>query len=133
MNKIVKVAIPVVFVAIIVGLFFVKTMNREAVAPSPATPEVAGDLPRLVDLGADSCLPCIEMAPILKELQEEYQGKIAIHFVDVYKNSEAAKFYQIRLIPTQIFFDVQGKELWRHEGFMSKEEIKEKFRELGME
>ena len=133
MNKMGKNVIIIVFVAIIIGLFVLKTMNREAVAPVAAPPEVATALPRLVDLGADSCLPCIEMSPILQELREEYRDRISVNFIDVYKNSEAANFYQIRLIPTQIFFDDGGKELWRHEGFMSKDEIKDKFRELGME
>ncbi|MCK5473216.1 MAG: thioredoxin family protein, partial [Planctomycetes bacterium] len=61
-------------------------------------------LPRLIDLGADKCIPCKMMAPILEGLKEEYAGKFEVVFFDVWKNSDAAKKYEIRIIPTQIFF-----------------------------
>ena len=91
------------------------------------------DLPRLVDLGADKCIPCKMMAPILEELREEYDGVFNVEFIDVWKNPDAGKKYDIRIIPTQIFFDASGKELFRHEGFFSKEDILAKWKELGAE
>ncbi len=90
-------------------------------------------LPRLIDLGADKCIPCKMMAPILEGLKEEYAGKFEVVFFDVWKNSDAAKKYEIRIIPTQIFFDASGKELFRHEGFFSKKDILTKWKELGVE
>jgi thioredoxin 1 len=89
-------------------------------------------LPRLVDLGADKCIPCKLMAPILSELKLEQAGCLEVEFVDVWKSPEAAKPYKISLIPTQIFYDANGKELFRHEGFYSKGDILSKWKELGV-
>ncbi len=89
-------------------------------------------LPRLVDLGADKCIPCKMMAPILKELTKEYAGRLKVEFIDVWKSPDAGKAYKISLIPTQIFFDAAGKELFRHEGFFSKQDILAKWKELGV-
>ncbi len=92
----------------------------------------ATKLPRLVDLGADKCIPCKAMAPILKELKAEYAGRMDVDFIDVWKNPDAGKPYKIKLIPTQIFFDATGKERFRHEGFFGKEDILAKWKELGV-
>ena len=89
-------------------------------------------LPRLLDLGADKCIPCKMMAPILKDLTKEYEGRMQVEFIDVWKKPDAGKAYKISLIPTQIFFDAAGKELFRHEGFFSKEDILAKWKELGV-
>lgn len=107
-----------------------------AAEPSKAAPTnapVKTGLPRLVDLGADKCIPCKMMAPILKELKKEYEGRMEVQFIDVWKAPDAGKAYQINLIPTQIFFDADGKELFRHEGFFSKADILAKWKELGVE
>lgn len=103
----------------------------EPVAEESATPAVAKAMPRFVDLGAHECKACKEMAPILKELQAEYEGRAIVEFIDVWKNPEAGQEYSLRLIPTQIFYDRQGKEVWRHEGFLSKGDIVAKLAELG--
>ena len=73
------------------------------------------------------------MAPILDELKEEYAGRMDVEFIDVWKNRKAADQYGIESIPTQIFFDASGKELFRHEGFFAKEDILKKWRELGVD
>ncbi len=103
-----------------------------APAKSDAIP-AAKPLPRLVDLGADKCIPCKAMAPILEELRKEYAGKLEVLFIDVWKNPDAANPYNINLIPSQIFFGADGKELFRHEGFFAKEDILAKWKELGVE
>lgn len=89
-------------------------------------------LPRLVDLGADKCVPCKMMAPILEELRAEQAGRFEVVFIDVWKNKEEAEKYGIDLIPTQIFYAADGRELFRHEGFYAKEEILAKWQELGV-
>ena len=89
-------------------------------------------LPRIVDVGADKCIPCIMMAPILEELKKEYVGVLDVEFVDVWKNPEGAKPYSVRGIPTQIFYDANGKELKRHLGFISKQGILDEFQKLGI-
>ena len=71
------------------------------------------------------------MAPILEELKKEYAGKMQVDFIDVWENEAAGQQYRIDGIPTQIFFDASGRELYRHEGFMPKEDILAKWKELG--
>ena len=66
------------------------------------------NLPIIIDFGADSCIPCKEMAPVLKTLNAEMQGKAIIKFVDVWKNGEAAKDFPIQVIPTQVFINADG-------------------------
>jgi thioredoxin 1 len=95
----------------------------------PVEPAAAEKLPRLVDLGADKCIPCKKLAPILQELRKEYQGKLSVEFIDVWKNPAAGQPYNIRLIPTQILYDRDGNEVWRHEGFISKADLKALFAE----
>jgi len=90
-------------------------------------------LPKLVDLGADKCIPCKAMAPILKDLKTDYAGRMDVEFIDVWKNPDAGKAHKIKLIPTQIFFDASGKERFRHEGFYGKEDILAKWKELGVD
>ncbi len=90
-------------------------------------------LPRLVDLGAGKCIPCKMMKPILDDLKTNYAATFKTEFIDVWENADAAKPYNINLIPTQIFYGVDGKELFRHEGFFSKEDILGKWKELGVE
>lgn len=102
-------------------------------ASSLAATGSPGSLPRLVDLGADKCIPCKMMAPILQELKNEYAGRMDVEFIDVWKNEGAAKKYGIKLIPTQVFFASNGKELFRHEGFYGKEDILTKWKELGVD
>jgi len=101
----------------------------EAKAPSAAPVQV----PKLIDLGADKCIPCKMMAPILEELKRDYLGKMDVQFIDVWKNPDAGKQYGIEVIPTQIFYDANGKELFRHQGFFGKEDILGKWKELGVD
>lgn len=98
----------------------------------PASAPAAAKLPRLVDLGAGKCLACKQLAPILEELRKEYAGRLDVVFIDVWENPEAGKDYGIQMIPTQIFYDASGKELDRHTGFISKPDILNKFKELGV-
>jgi thioredoxin 1 len=88
--------------------------------------------PILVDFGANSCVPCRQMRPILKEITTEYSEKAKILVIDVYKYQKLAQEYKIMLIPTLIFFDPKGKEAFRHVGPLEKEKIVAKLKEIGM-
>jgi thioredoxin 1 len=94
---------------------------------------LAQQLPRLVDVGADKCIPCIKMAPILDQLREDFVGKLEVKFVDAWKSRDEAANYKVQMIPTQIFYAADGKELYRHTGFYGLEDILGKWRELGYE
>jgi thioredoxin 1 len=147
-GKIVIVIVLIVAVAVVIILkqeksssLVVENINLNIVSTTPAEKtevqsaavEQSKGLPRLVDLGADKCIPCKMMAPILEELKSEYEGTLIIEFIDVWKNPDEAPKYGIKLIPTQIFYDASGKELFRHEGFFSKEDILSKWKEFGVD
>ncbi len=87
----------------------------------------------LVDLGAKTCIPCKMMAPILAKLEKQYAGKAAVIFLDVQENPELIKRFGLSAIPTQIFFDKDGKGVLRHRGFMSEEAIVKQLRDMGIE
>jgi len=89
-------------------------------------------LPRLLDLGATKCIPCKKLAPILDELKTTYAGVLEVEFIDVWENPKAGEGYGLKTIPTQIFYGADGKELYRHEGFISREDILAKWQELGV-
>lgn len=140
MNRMGRVAIVVLLAAGIAGVVI---MKRGAAPPASDglifTPALAQgtsatmNLPRILDLGATQCIPCKLMAPILEELKKEYAGKMQVDFIDVWKDEAAGVKYAIDGIPTQIFFDASGKELFRHQGFMPKEDILAKCKELGFD
>ena len=86
----------------------------------------------LIDLGADQCVPCKMMAPILSKLEKDYKDKAAIVVIDVYRHNDQVQRFGIRAIPTQIFFDPNGKEVYRHTGFMSEKAIVEQLANMGV-
>ena len=98
-------------------------------APNVPTPGMV----TMVDLGAKKCIPCKMMAPILEALEKEYDGRAAIVFIDVWENPNEAEKFNLRSIPTQIFYDAEGKERWRHIGFLEKAVIEAKLKELGVQ
>jgi thioredoxin 1 len=109
------------------------TAQTNSTATNNAATPVKQPLPRLLDLGANKCIPCKAMAPILEEMKKEYAGKLEVEFIDVWKDPDAGKPYKIQIIPTQIFFDATGKELFRHIGFYSKDDILSKWTEFGVD
>ena len=135
MNNVVKILIIIALAGAVLTVFAIKRNDSSSDDIDSLEPvQIAGkELPVLVDLGADKCIPCKKMTPILEELKSEYEGRLIVDFIDVWKNPDEAPKYGIKLIPTQIFFDASGKELFRHEGFYSKADILSKWAELGVE
>ena len=134
-NMMIIGAVVVAAAAILVLKQDTKNAQPAGAAPQAEVKEVQPQgkaLPRLVDLGAGKCIPCKMMKPILEDLKTNYAGTFKTEFIDVWENADAAKPYNINLIPTQIFYGVDGKELFRHEGFFSKEDILNKWKEFGV-
>ncbi|MDD4153500.1 MAG: thioredoxin family protein [bacterium] len=88
--------------------------------------------PSFVDFGADGCRPCDMMTPILESVKTEYAGKLNVLFVHVRKEQILAARYGIESIPVQVFFDKDGKEIFRHTGFFPREQIVSKLAEIGV-
>jgi thioredoxin 1 len=88
--------------------------------------------PVLVDFGSNTCMPCRQLRPILQEIKKEQEGKLELLVIDVYKHQNLAKEFRIQAIPTVIFFDSKGKEIFRHQGFMPKTAIQEQLTKMGV-
>lgn len=126
-----KIIIPVLIILVVVGIWFVKNSEQQGILGNKTgtalSPTVKADfalhvteqidieklksygVPIIIDFGADSCIPCKEMAPVLVKLNQKLQGKAIIKFVDVWKYKKLAEGYPIRVIPTQVFIDKNGK------------------------
>jgi thioredoxin len=123
----------VILLVVVFAVAGVLAMKDRGDSPELETaPEVTEALPRMIDLGADKCIPCKTMAPILEKLKTDLAGQCDVTFIDVWKNPAEGPKYGIKVIPTQIFFDAEGQELFRHEGFFSREDILGTFRKHGI-
>lgn len=95
-----------------------KTQSKDATQPKKP-------LVTFVELGSVKCIPCRQMQPVMKAIEEKYAGQVKVIFYDVWKEDQRdrAVEYKIRLIPTQVFLDNNGRELMRHEGFFPEKDI----------
>lgn len=130
-RKSVKVPASVGFLSILVLICITSLSWSAEPASDPPEAPVKG-MVTMVDIGAKECIPCKMMAPIMEELEKEYKGRAAILFIDVWKYRDQAQKYRIRAIPSQIFYDRDGKEVKRHEGFMDKKSIVAELQRLGV-
>jgi len=92
-----------------------KTTPKDKQKPKPIV--------TFVELGSNNCIPCKMMKPVMTAVEDKYQEKVKVIFHDVNKDRQKASEYKIRVIPTQVFLNIEGKEIFRHEGFYPKEEI----------
>lgn len=89
------------------------------------TTDTKGEKITFVELGSVKCIPCRMMQPVMEAIKKEYEGRVDVVFHDVWtpEGSEYGRKYRIRVIPTQVFLDAEGKEYYRHEGFFPKAEL----------
>lgn len=94
----------------------------------------AAPIVTFVEIGSVRCIPCKKMQPIMKEIEQEYAGKVKVVFYDVWtpEGKPHGQKYGIRVIPTQVFLDKDGKEYFRHEGYFPKEEIVKVLKQKGV-
>ncbi len=78
-----------------------------------------------VELGSVKCIPCQKMQPVMKAIEEKYGDQVKIEFYDVWTpaGKPYADKYNVKLIPTQVFLDSEGKEFFRHEGYFEEAEV----------
>lgn len=112
-------------------LLLLGTSSFAQVASS--APEVDKKLPRFVDFGSKQCNACKTMEPMLLRCVINHADKFITEFVDVWQpeNQALARENNIQTIPTQIYFDAEGKELFRHTGLVSEKDILAKWADLG--
>jgi thioredoxin 1 len=123
----------IVFAGIVTATVLRNRHEEQVIAAFAPASVVGRGKPVLLELGSDQCVLCKMMMPVLKELSEQYPGQFTVAFHDVWKDSSVGEKYGINIIPTQILFDKDGKELFRHEGFFAKEDVLAKWKELGVQ
>lgn len=107
-------------------------VQKKAAAQNPLDSVLGKGEPVLADFGRGTCIPCKMMKPILDKLGQDLSGRVHVLILDTGDYPHLSREHRVRLIPTQIFFDGSGKELFRHEGFMSEEDIRGELERLGM-
>ncbi len=132
MNK-VKL-IPVVVIAL--GMSAVSVAGQSKAKQSTIQTKTKSEQPAVtfVELGSERCIPCKQMQPVMKAIEEKYGKQIKVVFYDVWKPEQEkyAGLYGVKLIPTQVFLDKDGKEFFRHEGFYPEAEIDKLLRQRGL-
>jgi len=113
-----------------------KNQNKEQESQGKVNKELnaAGSNVKItfVELGSVTCIPCKQMQPVMKSIEEKYGGSVKVVFHDVWKDKAAQKKYNIELIPTQVFLDENGNEFFRHQGFFAENEIIKLFESRGV-
>jgi thioredoxin 1 len=126
-----------IFLVIAVFAFQYLPAQQKKTAPvkKEKISKVKKSLVTFVELGSVNCIPCKAMQKVMKSIEEKYGSQIKIIFYDVWTEEQAhyAQDYQIRIIPTQVFLDSNGKELMRHEGFFPEKEIDAFLQSKGLE
>lgn len=142
-ENIIKTVIVVIVILSVVGIFVYKnSINEEEKLNKQETRETEDvdiyseeeKLPTLLEFGSTTCEPCQIMEPIIDSIEKKYEGKVLVKFINVYtdSNSTLTDKYNIRTIPTQIFLDADGKNMYRHEGILYEDEIIKKLSEMGI-
>lgn len=112
----------IIVIIMLMLIFAIQSCQAGNPKQDAAKPKVK-PLVTFVELGSVNCIPCKMMKPVMADVEKEYGDKISVVFYDVNKDRQKASDYKIRVIPTQVFLDKNGKEFHRHEGFYPKEEI----------
>lgn len=123
-----RIVLVVLMILTAAGIFIYK--NRTLPENDPN--QLAQNLPTLLEFSLTTCPPCQRMVPVLEELQKEYKGQINIKMIDINEHPEEAEKYSIIVTPTQILLDGDGNEIGRHEGYISKENLVQVFKEVGV-
>jgi thioredoxin 1 len=111
-----------------------ETETEPAKQYSPSVRTDVVPLVTFVELGSIRCIPCKKMQPIMREIEQEYAGKVKVVFYDVLtpEGKPYGEQFSIRVIPTQVFLDKDGKEYSRHEGYFPKEELVKVLQQKGV-
>jgi len=109
-------------------------IQQSVVASTVNEEDIELPMVTFLEFGSTSCMACLKMQPLLKSVEKKYGNQIKVIFYDVWKKEQKryAKQYGIRLIPTQVFLNSEGKEIYRHEGYIPEEEIDRLLKQNGL-
>ncbi len=88
--------------------------------------------PTMVKFGAEWCGPCRMLKPIMKSVTDKYGDQVTILDLDTEEHQFLASRFKVSGIPLLIFYDKDGKEVFRHTGFMTEEDLVKQLKELGV-
>ena len=97
--------------------------NAQAIEGDKVAAALQRGKPTIAEFGSDTCHTCQEMAQVLQQLEQDYGEQLSVAHVNIVKEPEYTKTYRIMLMPTQVFFDAEGKETGRHMGALTEQEI----------
>jgi thioredoxin 1 len=110
------------------SLLLLAACNAET--PASSSPGVtllqqaaASGRPTIAEFGAKTCTSCREMKVILDQVAQRTAGEANVLIIDITEDWQASQEYRIQMMPTQVFFDVHGKEIGRHIGKLSEAEV----------
>ena len=109
---------------LIVSFCFAEETTQDSVETKPKI--------TFLELGSLTCIPCKMMEAVLESIKEKYGDQIEVIFHDVKEDKKIAAKYKIKMIPTQIFLDENGKEIHRHVGFYPEEMVDEFLQKQGL-
>lgn len=119
-------------VLIILGIIFILTISIVINSGNnKETKNMITGVATIIDLGSD-CYTCIQQRGYLDLLKEKYPDSINVNKIDIYENPEEAEKYEVRVIPTLIFLDKNGKQVERHEGLLTDIELEQKLMDIGL-
>ncbi len=104
-----------------------KRQAEKVFPPAPSNAQVT-----FVELGSVTCIPCRAMQPVMRDLEKKFGDQIRIVFYDIVQDEAPGKTYNVRVMPTQVFLDKDGKEFHRHEGFYPLKSIESLLLARGM-
>ena len=111
-----------------------RRIGRRLGSSAASAAQSSGAAPKVtfLELGANSCVPCKEMKPVMKGIEQAFGDQVEVIFYDVWEDPAPANEYGVQMIPTQIFLDENGKEFHRHTGFYSQADIEALLTEQGL-
>jgi thioredoxin 1 len=116
------------FLGLLLGLMGILFISHSLLAWSQSAAPTKR--PALNEFGAKTCIPCIQMKQVMAELTTSHGDRVEFRMVYADEERDLFRQYKIMLIPTQVFFNAEGKEVDRHIGPLTKEEVLQKLKEL---
>ena len=128
------VVVALAFAALVVLAGCGGTTSGDSSSVLPQAAHSTGVAPKVtfLELGADKCIPCKEMRPVMAGIEKTFGGQVDVIFYDVWKDPAPANEYGVQMIPTQVFLNEKGAEFHRHTGFYPQEDIEALLVEQGL-
>ena len=115
----------IITIAIIasIALISCQKQSNQSPAAKPAVTNSATAKIKFLEIGSDKCIPCKQMKVVTENIVKKYGDELAFQYIDIYENKDVADDYKVQLIPTQIFYNQSGVEIFRHVGYFPEEKI----------